>query len=133
MFPAIWIDFFLLALFYASFRIQTFSIFFMVILWSIIYWYITFDNPGREVLALGTVWYMLSSFRFDTDIARLISACAGSCIYVIMKFCVFSAGCTWDIPVTLILAIYFVIIHTLICFIMIIIRHNLFREKLSAI
>ncbi|MCM8764935.1 MAG: hypothetical protein NC830_06230, partial [Candidatus Omnitrophica bacterium] len=101
LFPGIWIDFFLIALFYVSFKSKVSPFFFMVFLWSIMYSTTTFDNPGNEILALGGVWYLLSSFEFNTDIARLFSVIAGCCIYVIMKFCVGSMGCTWHLPVTI--------------------------------
>ncbi|MCM8764559.1 MAG: hypothetical protein NC830_04275 [Candidatus Omnitrophica bacterium] len=133
MFPGIWIDFFLIALFYISFKSKIFPFFFLVFLWSIIYSIITLDNPAKEILALGVVWYLLSSFEPNTDIARFLLVVAGCCIYVTVKFCISSMGCTWDIPVTISFAVLFTIIHTMICLIIIFVRYNISRNRLATV
>jgi hypothetical protein len=125
-----WIDFFLLALFYISFRSNTFPFFFMVVLWSIIYGAITLDNSGKEMMALGLVWYFLSSFKIDTDLKKLISATIGCCLYIIMKFCVGSMGCVWSLPMTLMFATYFILLHVSICFLLLILRYQFVKGKL---
>ncbi|MCM8822927.1 MAG: hypothetical protein NC831_09045 [Candidatus Omnitrophica bacterium] len=133
IFPGIWIDFFLIALFYVSFKRKIFPFFFMVFLWSIIYSIITLDSPGKEMLTLGAVWYLLASFEFNTDIARSFLVVAGCCVYVTMKFCITSMGCTWDIPVTISFAAIFTMIHTMICLIIIFVKNNLSRDRLATV
>ncbi|MGB9641774.1 MAG: hypothetical protein ACPL3Q_01060 [Candidatus Ratteibacteria bacterium] len=129
--PHLWIDFFLLGLFYVAFNKKVFPFFLMVFLWSIIYSITTTDNPGGEMLALGTVWYMFSSFKIDTDIKRIVSAVIGCFLYLIVKFCLISGGCIWNIPMTIVFSVWFILIHTTICFIFIIVRYHLSKGYLS--
>lgn len=129
LFPGIWIDFFLLALFYISIRCNVQPYFYFIFIWGIIYFATTFDNPGREIFALGVIWYFLSSFKFETDITKIVSCVVGCIIYVVVKFCINFEGCVWSIPVTIIFAIYFILIHTVISLIMVS-MNNAFKSKL---
>ena len=128
----LWIDFFLLTMFYVAFNKKVFPFFLMVFLWSIIYSITTGDNPGGEMLALGTVWYIFSSFKIDTDIKRIASAVMGCFLYLIVKFCLISGGCVWNIPMTMVFSLWFILIHVIICFIFIGVRYQLLKGYLSA-
>lgn len=125
LFSGIMIDFFLLSLFYISFRTHVLPYFFMVFFWSIIYSIATLDNPGSELLALGGVWYFLSSFRFNTDLTKFISAFLGSIIYTMMKFCIGSMGSTWSISMTIVFSVFFIITHTLFSLMIIWVLYNI--------
>ncbi|MCX7705599.1 MAG: hypothetical protein N2115_04995 [bacterium] len=133
LFHGMWVDFFLLALFYISFRTKVFPYFYFVFIWGILYSIATIDDPGREILALGTTWYFLASFRFETDISKFISATAGSVIYAITKFCIGFGGCVWNIPVTIVFIIYFVLIHTAITTCFIVLVYNFSRNRLKTV
>lgn len=133
LFPGIWIDFFLLSLFYVSFRTKILPYFFLVFIWGIIYSVATFDDPGKEIFALGVTWYFLASFRFDTDISKFISTIAGCIIYIFTKFCIFFNGYVWNVSVTVIFAIYFVLIHTVISMLFILLIYNFSKNKLVTI
>lgn len=132
LFPGAWIDFFLLALFYVSFRTNVLPYFFLIFIWSIIYSAITFDDAGKEILALGVTWYFLASFRFETDISKIVSVLVGCVIYTFAKFCIYFKGCSWG-PFTLVFGILFVLIHTGISVVFISLMYNFSRNKLTPI
>jgi len=129
--PHLWIDCFLLVLFYVAFTKKIFPFFLMVFLWSIIFSIITGDNPGSEMLALGTIWYLFSSFKIDTDITRIVSAAISCLLYLIVKFCLVSGGCIWNISMMILFSFWFIMLHMAICFIFIIMRYNLLKGYLS--
>ncbi len=129
LFSGLPFDFFLIGLFYIFLKNKLASFFFVPFFWGIIYYLFTYDNPGTEVIALGTVWYLLVSFRFESGLSKIIAVFSCSFLYVFMKLCIIPGGCVWNIFGMLAFTIFFSVLHTGI-FILIMLKFGLTRDRI---
>lgn len=134
LFPHIWIDFFLLTVFYLAFTDRLFSYFFMIFLWGIIYSATTLENTGTEIIALGLVWYFYVSFGTGTNrMISLTSVAMGCLLYLVVKVCANPMGCMWNLSMMVVFSICFVSVSTSICWIFLAIKSSFIKNHVSVV
>ena len=130
LFPHVWIDFFLLAIFYMAFTDRIFPYFFMIFLWGIIYSVITSENIGSEIIALTVVWYFYASFEEPDNFSLTIGSIATACLlYLIVKLCLSPLGCVWNIAMVIFFSLYFIAINVIIWLILMAGRRMFIMKK----
>ncbi|MCL5409123.1 MAG: hypothetical protein M1135_03820 [Candidatus Omnitrophica bacterium] len=121
IFPKLWIDPFLIALFYISWENTDktiFSSFILIIIWSIIKYYIIGENIGIEMLSLIFVWYYLNYFNFKISrISKIINIIIGNFIFVFITIFIPNIKGLWSVPMFFKFFIYFTCINLIFCWI----------------
>ncbi len=131
LFPHMWVDFFLLTIFYLAFTERLFVYFFMIFFWGIIYSSVTLENIGAEIIALGLVWYFYVSFWENSNlISNLVNIIIGCLLYLVVKLCISPAGCAWNPSMIVFFSVYFVLISVVISLILFVIRDNFVRRQI---
>lgn len=134
LFPHIWIDFFLLTVFYLAFTGRLFPYFFMIFLWGIIYSSATLENTGTEIIALGLAWYFYVSFGTGTNrMINLTSVAMGCLLYLVVKLCANPMGCMWNLSMMVFFSVCFISISTSICWILLVIRSSLISKQVQSV
>lgn len=86
IFPKLWIDPFLIALFYIAWDEKIiYPSFILIVIWSIIKHYIIGENIGIEMFSLIFVWYYLNHFNFKTRTEKIFSIIIGSFIFIFIS------------------------------------------------
>lgn len=117
IFPKLWVDPFLIGLFYIAWETMVFPAFILIVIWSIIKYYLVGQNIGVEMLSLMFVWYYLNFFNFETKSRKVFSVITGSFIFIFINIFVPDIKGIWSVPMFFGFFVYFTCINLVFCWV----------------